>query len=111
MHLIALYSRALHFEWDQPNCPERNGIIIRYELNITNEETGDSYITSSNTTGKLLQNLSPYINYALQVAASTKAGLGPFSAAIRTRTEEEGGYDFRIILKAPHIVISNSPVL
>ena len=82
-------SRALLFQWDQPDCRERNGIVISYDVNIINVKTREHNISTSDTARKVFQHLSPYMDYTLQVAARTRAGLGPFSGEILAKTEEE----------------------
>ena len=92
VQLNASYSRALLFQWDQPSCRERNGIVITYDLNFTNVNTREYNIITSDTTMKIFQHLSPYSNYTLQIAARTVAGPGPFSDLIWVTTEEEGEF-------------------
>ena len=49
----------------------------------------------------LYQDLLPHMNYTLQAAARTTAGLGPFSDTIRATTDEEGDIYLNIIVLSP----------
>ena len=67
--------------WAPPPMGQQNGIIIRYTVNITSVDGGDSVITYSQTTTTLLRNFHPFTTYDCSVSAETVAP-GPFSPAV-----------------------------
>ena len=74
----ALGSRTLHITWQPPVEEERNGIIRRYVINITELDSGNEYQLENVTTEITVQNLHPFYRYSYSVAAETVA-LGPFT--------------------------------
>ena len=84
-------------DWDPPTHP--NGIILRYEVSYTGEDTlndvpeafyNTTIVTlSPNTTSLGLQGLEPYSVYNITARAVNGAGLGALSSemGLLTRTE------------------------
>ena len=86
---VASDPRTIRISWSQPLPEEQNGIIRRYTLNITTAETGQHIqLTTTNTT-IAAENLHPYYNYRISVAAVTVA-TGPFSAVLSQQTPQDG---------------------
>ena len=79
-NLIAtpLSSRTLHITWQPPVQDERNGIIRRYVINITELNSGNEYQLENASTEITVQDLHPFYRYSYSVAAETVA-LGPFT--------------------------------
>ena len=76
--------------WDPPVRQHRNGIITGYFINITTlitREVSQVFTSDSNYTVTFLQ---PFTAYNLIVAASTAAGIGPFSTVSTIQTLEHG---------------------
>lgn len=92
-----LSSRSVSVSWGPIlNSNDRNGIISTYTVNITNNQTGDvaeSYVTTGpEETSRTFENLEEYTGYYVQVAGSTRAGLGPFSPSVYNQTLEDGKF-------------------
>ena len=81
--------RKVELVWAPPPMDQQNGIIRRYIVNITNNDSGEEMITHSQTTSTLVQNLDPFTTYTCSVSAETVAP-GPFSSAIMFQTAEDG---------------------
>ena len=74
-------------QWQPPELEHQNGVIIHYLVEISLNDS--LQITFSNTTGEV-SNLTPYTNYQIRIAAATVVGVGPLSAPLHIRTEEDG---------------------
>ena len=85
----ALDSRTLHITWQPPVEEERNGIIRRYVINITELDSGNEYQLENVTTEITVQNLHPFYRYSYSVAAETVA-LGPFTPGSIIEMPEDG---------------------
>ena len=86
---IPLDSRTLHITWQPPVEEERNGIIRRYVINITELDSGNEYQLENVTTEITVQNLHPFYRYSYSVAAETVA-LGPFTPGSIIEMPEDG---------------------
>ena len=77
--------------WDPPPLEHQNGVIQFYTFRVTEVDTGriiaDRYAENASTT---LQELQPLYTYQFVVAASTLAGLGPFSNQFSLQVPESG---------------------
>ena len=69
---------------------DRNGIIVRYIINVTVVETGQMFQLVSTTTTLTINTLSPYRTYVCIIAAVTSVGIGPFSTQINFTSPEDG---------------------
>ena len=98
-NLIAttLGSRTLHITWQPPVEEERNGIIRRYVINITELDSGNEYQLENVTTEITVQNLHPFYRYSYSVAAETVA-LGPFTPGSIIEMPEDGKLTKAIML-------------
>ena len=90
-NLIAtpLDSRTLHITWQPPVEEEKNGIIRRYVINITELNSGNDFQLENATTEITVQNLHPFYRYSYSVAAETVA-LGPFTPGSIFEMPEDG---------------------
>ena len=79
--------------WVPPPEYNQNGLIDRYEIEISDE---DNIVTQYSTNGTTLMlgviELHPYHTYSCRMAAATRAGSGPFTSTILIQTLEDGKY-------------------
>ena len=119
----ALGSRTLHITWQPPVEEERNGIIRRYVINITELDSGNEYQLENVTTEITVQDLHPFYRYSYSVAAETVA-LGPFTLGSIIEMPEDGKLTKAIMLNVlihlslvllqhpqPHLIILLPPTL
>ena len=92
MRLVKALERNLEYRWNPPIPEDRNGNIIGYEFYII-DQNGWYDVKTVNSTEKVLEELKPYTNYTVQVAAMTSAGVGPYSVSIIERTKEASKYE------------------
>ncbi|XP_038053132.1 uncharacterized protein LOC119725683 [Patiria miniata] len=85
---ISVTSSSLSFSWSKPPCGSRGGIITGYTYILTEVGPPSTEVVQSVTSEEsvTIQGLSPLTEYSFQVAASTTAGAGPYSGAVRTTT-------------------------
>ena len=81
--------REFELLWVPPPMDQQNGIIRRYIVNITTNDSREELITYSQTTTALVLNLDAFTTYTCSVSAETVAP-GPFSSAIMFQTAEDG---------------------
>ena len=86
---IPLDSRTLHITWQPPVEEERNGIIRRFIINITELNSGTEFQLENATTEITVQNLHPFYQYSYSIAAKTVA-LGPFTLGSIIEMPEDG---------------------
>ena len=73
-----------------PPSHTHNGVIIGYILTITDNETETTQTHNvTSVTMITVQDLHPYYQYVVTVAAYTAVGVGPYSV-IMQRTEQDG---------------------
>ncbi len=75
--------------WDPPDPENKNGKIVRYAIDVTRKNTGKNFQLFTSQTSITIENLVPYTVYACMVAASTVAGVGPFSGIFTVTTNED----------------------
>ena len=75
--------------WIPPAREHQNGIIIRYVINITVEETGENYQLYTNTTN-ITATLTPFTMYTIVITAENSVGTGPYTDVVSIRSEEAG---------------------
>ena len=83
-------STSFVLSWTPPADEDQNGVIIRYDINVLVQETGESFELESPTTVLTVSNLDPYTTYICEVAAATSAGEGPYSNSYSVQTLEDG---------------------
>ena len=79
---------SINVTWRKVPEEKRDGIIILYEVNIT-----DGSFSKSNKTRDLtieIQGLEMFKMYSVTVRAFTTIGPGPFSNSTKLKTKEEG---------------------
>ena len=70
---------TLTLTWDPPHIEEQNGIIREYLVNITEIETGETFLHSTQMTCITVTGLHPFYVYESIVTAVT-IGPGPYSS-------------------------------
>ena len=88
LRLLEVLKRSLEIHWDPPIPEDRNGNIIGYEYNITEQNGWNDVDTVDSSTVKVFTKLTPYTNYTVRIAAMTLAGTGPYSEPIVARAKE-----------------------
>jgi len=84
-------SSAISIFWNPPPFLDQNGIIIGYQLMITNQNrTNSSAIVFTNITSYTANMLEEFEVYNIEIAAQTSIGFGPFSDPISNQTFEDG---------------------
>ena len=81
--------RSLKFQWEPPIPEDRNGEITGYEYNLTEQNSWNNVDTVGLTWHVFKQQLTPYTNYTVKIAAMTSVGVGPYSEPIFARTKED----------------------
>ncbi len=76
--------------WEPPPYEDQNGVILLYIINVTVQETGEMFRLNSTLTTLTVTTLRPYRTYVCVIAATTSAGLGPFSTSVTVETPEDG---------------------
>jgi hypothetical protein len=66
--------------WTPPPKIDRNGVIIYYEIQLTETENGTEFEWTSPELTTTRSSLHPHFHYEFRVAAHTSVGTGPFSA-------------------------------
>ena len=83
-------TRTLLLTWQAPEPLNRNGIIIKYVVNITELETGAVFHLVTEELNVTVNSLHPFYAYDCIVAAETIIGQGPFTSALRVEMPEDG---------------------
>ena len=86
----ATSARSVSITWNPPADEDRNGIILSYIVNITDEETREQMHLTSVSQSLNVTGLMPFTTYLCNVAASTAIGTGPFSTVTIVQTLEAG---------------------
>ena len=78
--IVLLDTTSVEVYWDSPPFEDQNGVIEFYRLFVVEVDTGRliEQLHTENTS-ITLQELRPFHVYQFVIAASTIAGLGPFS--------------------------------
>ena len=91
---ITISSTDILVSWDEIPAIDRNGIILRYEVQYEPLMTfGGQLMTmvmNTSNTSIVLGGLQEYVEYNITVRAYTSVGPGPFSPAVNNRTAEDG---------------------
>ena len=84
--MLTVDETSLTASWEPPLPDERNGVISSYTLNCTGgSEILELRLNPISTI--TLYDLRPNTQYMCEVAASTSAGIGPFTNQISITTE------------------------
>ena len=87
--VVKITSHSVSLMWIPPAQEDQNGIIIRYIINVTVEETGEIYQLYSNSTN-YTATLTPFTMYSMVVTAENSAGTGPYTQVVSIQSEEAG---------------------
>lgn len=88
--VMAVDSRTIELNWLPPPEEHRNGLIVRYVVNVSSE-SGESFQLHSMLPRFSAQMLRPFTTYSCAVAAETIA-VGPFTSIMQIKTPEDGEY-------------------
>ena len=80
---------TLTLTWDPPHIEEQNGIIREYLVNITEIETGETFLHSTPMTCITATGLHPFYVYESIVTAVT-IGPGPYSSNFTIQMPQTG---------------------
>ncbi len=98
---MELTSRSAVLTWDPPPYEDQNGVIISYLISVTVNETGETFVLSTNDTSLSITGLRPYRTYICTIAASTSVGVGPYSTSVIAETLEDGeGLNIEVAVSA-----------
>ena len=89
-------ARRFKVTWEAPKVNERNGVITKYQVNFRTSGVEKLKDTTENETQIVLDasdEIKPYTQYSVAVAAFTKIGMGPYST-IRDATTLQAGMCF-----------------
>jgi len=86
---FSLGSDSILLSWDAPLLSERNGRIQYYLVNVTEQETGNTFGHVSLRTNFTLFGLHPYYNYRVTTTAVT-VGPGPSTSPVVITTDQDG---------------------
>lgn len=89
MEARLLNSTAVYLKWKPPPAPSLNGELRGYKIEVRSNTTDSKtdILTVGTTPTLLLGNLTSGISYSVRVAATTRAGIGPFSPAAMLRLD------------------------
>ena len=86
----ALSSTIILLTWLEPPDRHQNGLILYYEVQVVENETGILWTFFAVDNNINIASLHPYYTYVWTVAAHTIVGVGPFSTAISVQTYQAG---------------------
>ena len=71
--VILITDTSIHLAWNHPPEDTHYGVIREYNINVTELETGYTFIesTDSETTEILLESLHPFYTYEVRISAVT----------------------------------------
>lgn len=89
MEAVLINATAVHLKWRSPPVKTINGELQGYMIELRTNNTSGYFdrINVGTTPSLLLGDLTPGISYVVRVAAVTRAGHGPFSAAAFLRLD------------------------
>ena len=92
MRVVAISSSSIRLTWEPPRPEDQNGIIVAYNITITEAETGRvTYFQKEGTESLLIVNfLHPYYTYQCSISAET---IGPGPPAFASVTTPQAGKD------------------
>ena len=90
---VASDSSSFNLHWSPPPYEERNGEIIYYGINITEDDSGETVLiinTTDSNPSYPISNLHPYYRYLYSVRAFTAVGNGPYSPTSAIQMPQDG---------------------
>ena len=98
MQVTYVGKREATFTWQPPVFEDQNGVIVYYQLVVSQTQFEIPDITvDANTTSRTLTNLEEHVEYTVVVAAATHIGVGPFSSAVNFTTLQDGKRQLQMI--------------
>ena len=88
--MTVLSATTVLLSWQPPPPSSRNGLIINYVIRYSRVGQPTSSIANTSSTQEIITGLHPYANYLFSIAATTSAGVGPFSDSVIVETFESG---------------------
>lgn len=89
---LAINATALRLSWNTLKKNATNGLLTQFSLWLmridTSEETAKN--VSARLTVAVVNDLKPFANYSVRVAAVNKAGFGPISQAVVQEMPQAG---------------------
>ena len=85
----ALTPTVARFTWQPPDLENRNGRIRKYSIILVTLSTGDFHQLVTINSELVLDNLHPYTDHFVVIAART-ISIGPFSPQVFVNTPEAG---------------------
>ena len=87
--LSPVSSTSILISWSPPPAELQNGVITQYRIYVTEVDTGDEFMYSTQTTSIAVQFLHPFYTYECVVSTYTVAE-GPYSVVLNVTTPEDG---------------------
>ena len=89
VQVVAISSSSIRLTWEPPRPEDQNGIIMAYNITITEAETGRvTYFRKEGTGSLLIVNfLHPFYTYQCSISAETIGPGPPALASITTHQE------------------------
>lgn len=88
MEALLLNSTSVYLKWKPPSLRALNGELQGYRIEVKTNGSGQvDTISVGNVPSLLLGNLTAGVSYSVRVAATTKAGQGPYSVAAILRLD------------------------
>lgn len=87
--LISITSTTVSLSWDPPRVQYQNGVIVRYAVNVCDEQLLDCTVEISIGTSYTVSELHPFYTFYINVAAVT-TGVGPPSSYKKFTCLEDG---------------------
>jgi len=85
---------SINVSWKPVPKARQNGIITRYEVNVSRKEDSGKWENQTNVFTKnlsaVIQNLTMFVMYRIEVRASTRKGPGNYSLPKMLMTLETG---------------------
>lgn len=105
-----IYARRVSVTWKPPGKGEANGPVTGFEIRLVRErqernkrsvgkraaDGQRTYTVAGHLTTYAIENLEPYVNYCLQMAATNINGTGPFSTPSCFKTLQDGECAYRL---------------
>ena len=90
--MVATGATSLLVSWDVLPLSDRNGLISKYTVHLTNVVTGEDTEYSAVAESYTIINLHPDYTYRGKVAAVSVVGAGPYSPPLEVRLPEAGDF-------------------
>ena len=85
--IATVEGNSITLSWEPPPPENRNGIINSYTLSCAVEDGTNIELVLNPVLQMSLYDLSPNAEHSCRVAASTAAGIGPYTDYVTTYTE------------------------